>query len=159
MLPTDELPVSLVEDVVGRLEQLLRVSARETQYAFKFGLFCMEYLTPFFCLSWGRFSKLSVARARHRFERLSHHRLGVLVLLAKLLKSLIQIALYSDARVERYFGNQRRAWRSNRFDYRNELVTLSEGRPRPPTPGPLVNSDQVDPNRFLEWSPPEERSS
>ena len=159
MLPADDLPASLVDDVVGRLEQLLRVSARETQHAFKFGLFFMEYLTPLFCLSWGRFSKLPVARARRRFEGLSHHPIGVLVLLAKLIKSLIQIALYSDARVERYFGNQRRAWRSNRFEYRNKLVTLSEARPRPPTPEPLVDSAEGDPDTYLQWSPPEESNS
>ena len=159
MLPADDLPLSLMDDVVGRLEQLLRVSARETQHAFKFGLFFVEYLTPLVCLSWGRFSKVPVERARKRLERLSHHPIGLLVLLAKLLKSLIQIALYSDARMERYFGNQRRAWRENRFEYRTELVSLSEPRSKPPTPTPLSCVDEVDPESYLAWEPPKGKSS
>lgn len=159
MLPDTDVPSGLADDVVGRIEYLLRVSARETKFAFKCGLYIVEYMSPIFCLSWGRFSRLSRPDALRRFDALLHHRLGLMVLLAKLMKSLIQIALYSDQRVERQFGNQRRAWRENRFNYRSDLLEISEPRQRPATPEALIRPGDIDPETYLDWDEPEEPPS
>ncbi|MGB0648423.1 MAG: hypothetical protein ACPGQS_14660, partial [Bradymonadia bacterium] len=105
MIPSDALPEGLPNDVVTRLEVLLRQSAWYTRFGFCFALWFVENVTSLLFLEWGRFSSIDLSRARYRFKRLAHHRLDLLVLVAKLLKSLIQIAIYSDARVERHFDN------------------------------------------------------
>ena len=159
MLPCDSMPKNIEHDVVGRLENQLRAGARETKFAFRFGLFFIEYLTPIFFLSWGRFSHVPVEEARRRFEKLMHHRISLFVLLAKLVKSLVQIALYSDKRVERLFKNHRRAWRENRFAHRNALIQISSARPRPQTPAPLVGPEDIDPETYLDWTEPKDPAS
>ena len=158
MLPGDSLPDGLPDDVVTRLEVLLRQSAWYTRVGFCFALWFVENATSFLFLEWGRFSRIDVQRARSRFKRLSHHRLDVLVLVAKLLKSLVQIAIYSDARVEQHFGNHRRAWRKNRAQYRNTLVQIDQARttPVPPIPEPLADPKVVSPETYLAWQEEDE---
>ena len=95
MVPCDTLPEGLPNDVVTRLEVLLRQSAWYTRVGFCFALWFVENATSLLFLEWGRFSRIDLSRARHRFRRLAHHRLDILVLVAKLLKSLV--AIYSDA--------------------------------------------------------------
>ena len=151
MLPCEELPEGLSDSVVTRLEYLLRQSAGLTRIGFRFALFFIEYCSGLLFLEWGRFSRVDIDLARRRFDRLAHHRIGLFVLLAKLLKSLIQIAIYSDARVEQHFGNQRRAWRKNRFEFRETLLQISSGKSRPPTPTPLADKDIVSAETYLEW--------
>lgn len=151
MLPCEGLPAGLSDSVVTRLEYLLRQSAGLTRVGFRSALYFIEYGSGLLFLEWGRFTQIDVETARRRFDRLSHHRIGILVLVAKLLKSLIQIAIYSDARVEAHFGNQRRAWRKNRFEFREQLLQISAGKPRPPTPEPLADVATVSPDTYLEW--------
>ena len=151
MLPCEGLPEGLSDSVVTRLEYLLRQSAGLTRIGFRFALFFIEYCSGLLFLEWGRFSRIELSAARQRFERLSHHRIGLLVLLAKLLKSLIQIAIYSDGRVERHFGNERRAWRKNRFEFRESLLQISAGKSRPSTPAPLADKNVVPPETYLAW--------
>ena len=153
MVPCDTLPEGLPNDVVTRLEVLLRQSAWYTRVGFCFALWFVENATSLLFLEWGRFSRIDLSRARHRFRRLAHHRLDILVLVAKLLKSLVQIAIYSDARVERHFGNHRRAWRRNRAEYREKLVQIDQARatPAPPVPAPLADPAVVPPETYLAW--------
>lgn len=151
MLPCQGLPDSLSNSVVSRLEYLLRQSAWITRVGFRFALYFIEYSSGLLFLEWGRFTRIDIDAARSRFERLSHHRFGLFVLLAKLLKSLIQIAIYSDARVEAHFGNQRRAWRKNRFEFREQLLQISSKGPRPKTPTPLADPAAVSSDTYLDW--------
>lgn len=151
MLPCQELPDNLSEGVVSRLENLLRQSAWITRVGFRFALYFIEYASGILFLEWGRFTRIELEVARRRFERLSHHRFELFVLLAKLLKSLIQIAIYSDARVEAYYGNKRRAWRKNRFEFREQLVQLSSATARPKTPSPLADPAKVSADAYLNW--------
>ncbi len=151
MLSCQDLPDNLSDGVVSRLENLLRQSAWITRLGFPFALYFVEYASGVLFLEWGRFTRVELEVARRRFERLSHHRLGLLVLLAKLLKSLVQIAIYSDARVESYYGNQRRAWRKNRFEFREKLLQISSAADRPKTPSPLADPSRIDPDSYLNW--------
>ena len=151
MLPCQDLPNNLSDGVVSRLENLLRQSAWITRIGFRFALYFIEYASGLLFLEWGRFTRIELEVARRRFDRLSHHRFELFVLLAKLLKSLIQIAIYSDARVESYYGNQRRAWRKNRFEFREKLLQISSTDERPKTPSPLANPSLVDSDTYLDW--------
>ena len=155
--PKKSLEVDIAVDVAQRLGFLMQRSAVLTRFGFRLALMAVELFSGPLTGEWTRFSRLEVDARVRRFEKLYRHRVVIIYWVAKLLKSLVLVALLSDERLEKEFGNERRRWRSNRISFRRELVAITERKEMPPIPEALAQEGHPQGVEYLAW--PESTSS
>ena len=155
--PKKPLQPDIAFDVAQRLGFLMQRSAFLTRLGFRLALMAVEVFSGPLTGEWTRFSRLEADDRVRRFEKLYRHRVVIIYWVAKLLKSLVLVALLSDERLEKDFGNERRRWRMNRVAFRRELVAITERKEKPPVPEPLAQQAHPQGPAYLAW--PESVSS
>ena len=108
--------------VLEQIETQVRQFPRLHRFGFCLGLYFIEFGA---CLGgWGLlpFSLLKRKRATKRLYRLLHSRITPVRLLVNGLRVLVCLSAYGHTEVERWFGFERRAWRTQRIATRQALL-------------------------------------
>ena len=151
-------PLGLDEHVCADIERQLKAFPTWYRVGFRLGLMFLELGGPLG--GWGLlpFSLLSRERAGERVMALLHSRLAPVRLFAQGLKVLVCLSAYGHEEVEASLGAPRRAWRRDRAELRDALISLSEPRRAQEAQGealsppePLADPAWLEEGRYLSF--------
>ena len=139
--------------VFNQIESLIRSYPRRIRIALMAFFLVVDLLSGPLTLSGiRRWSSLSLEERTRRLERLKRNPIKQFALVIKFLKIIISMAAYSHPEVESHLGVDRRAWRRDRYEFRNQLVAIDEQRTDRPVPEPLGAGAACTPETYLRFA-------
>ena len=140
----------LTPDVLDGVENMIRNYPPFVRFGIKLMLFFVEFGGPLTLTGVIPLSFLNRRKVTLRLERLSNHRFATVRNIPKFLKILVCFNAYSRQDVEVYLGADRRVWRKQRVDFRNQLVQLDGIHETPSTPHSLGTYGTVSKDQYLD---------